>query len=977
MKEKVAAELKNNFRPEFLNRIDATVVFRSLTVEEITQIVDLMLARVRDQLRAQQMQLEVTQAAKEHIIKLGYDVAYGARPLRRVIQNMVEDVLAEHLLLGKYEPGTTIVVDKRPGGRPRHPRRRDADPGRSRLIAGRRPASGVTQAAGQAPEPLRLPVVRRGVPPLGGPVPRLLARGTASSRPWSASRAAAAPSARRRGRGSPRRRRRSAIVARAATCRAARSGSASSTASSAAGSSPGSIVLVGGEPGIGKSTLLLQAAAGIARRAARRVLYATGEESAAQVRLRADRLGLLDGPGRDGDPGRRRVGDRPDRGARPRPSRPTLLIVDSIQTATVDELDGPAGSVGQVRGVGAPPDGAGEVGVDRRRPRRPRDEGRLARRAEDARAPRRRGPGPRGRALRGAPARPGLEEPVRVDRGGRRVRDGRRRAWPRSTIRRGRSSPSTTAAGARQRRRPDARGQPADPRRGPGARRAGARSGRRGGRRAASTPTGSRCSSPSSAGGRGSAWRATTSTSTSPAACRSTSRRSTCRSRSPSRRRSATGRSRPGPSRSARWACSASCAGRRASSGGCARRPGSGSRGRSCPRARGPAGSAATPVDGLEVVRGRHACARRSRRRSDPAGRTRGGGLGAMLGWRPRRTPRRGGRSATGGTTRANRDPQHPPARHRARRPVGLALARPAGLLVVDPTGGVQVTPSGGVFLDRLDRRLDGRRVRDPAVPDDRAGALAATARSSSSRPPSSSRPSSGCCSGLLMGLLLGLPLSQLEGPAGTWLPLGVSLFLGLGMVGLTVAKREDLLLAAEAIGLVRRPAPATARATRRRSPHRRRHERDHRRPDQGHRRVRLHLRHARRPEVRPRGAPAHRRQLRHAPPQPRPARARHPRPDAEGVVDAGRDRRRRRARDRRGRREARRPRPGPEQGDPDERLQPEPRRRAPGHPGPEHQLARERREAGRPAGRGAPGPGHPGGQGGRARASASSTTAR
>jgi ATP-dependent Clp protease ATP-binding subunit ClpC len=114
MKEKVAAELKNNFRPEFLNRIDATVVFRSLTVEEITQIVDLMLARVRDQLRAQQMSLEVTQAAKEHIIKLGYDVAYGARPLRRVIQNMIEDVLAEHLLLGKYEPGTTIVVDKDP-----------------------------------------------------------------------------------------------------------------------------------------------------------------------------------------------------------------------------------------------------------------------------------------------------------------------------------------------------------------------------------------------------------------------------------------------------------------------------------------------------------------------------------------------------------------------------------------------------------------------------------------------------------------------------------------------------------------------------------------------------------------------------------------------------------------------------------------------------------------------------------------------
>jgi len=73
-----------------------------------------LLARVRDQLRAQQMSLEVTPAAKEHIIKLGYDVAYGARPLRRVIQNMIEDVLAEHLLLGKYEPGSTIIVDKDP-----------------------------------------------------------------------------------------------------------------------------------------------------------------------------------------------------------------------------------------------------------------------------------------------------------------------------------------------------------------------------------------------------------------------------------------------------------------------------------------------------------------------------------------------------------------------------------------------------------------------------------------------------------------------------------------------------------------------------------------------------------------------------------------------------------------------------------------------------------------------------------------------
>ena len=112
MRDKVQNELKQTFLPEFLNRHDATVVFRTRTVDEIRQIVDLMLARVRDQLKAQGMILEVTQAAKDHIIKIGYDVAYGARPLRRVIQNMVEDVLAEQLLLGKYKPGMTVVVDK-------------------------------------------------------------------------------------------------------------------------------------------------------------------------------------------------------------------------------------------------------------------------------------------------------------------------------------------------------------------------------------------------------------------------------------------------------------------------------------------------------------------------------------------------------------------------------------------------------------------------------------------------------------------------------------------------------------------------------------------------------------------------------------------------------------------------------------------------------------------------------------------------
>lgn len=107
---------------------------------------------------------------------------------------------------------------------------------------------------------------------------------------------------------------------------------------------PGSLILLGGEPGIGKSTLLLQAAAGVDRP----VIYATGEESAAQVRLRAERLGLLDAPAGSAIEvlAERDIGRIVEVA---RSARPALLVVDSIQTATIDELDGAAGSVGQVR----------------------------------------------------------------------------------------------------------------------------------------------------------------------------------------------------------------------------------------------------------------------------------------------------------------------------------------------------------------------------------------------------------------------------------------------------------------------------------------------------------------------------------------------------------------------------------------------------------------------------------------------------
>ncbi len=116
MKEKVLGEMRNLFRPEFLNRVDATVVFKSLTMMEIRKIVDLMLARVRTALTEQEITLEVTDAAKDYLVEKGFDPKFGARPLRRTIQNLVEDELAEGLLNGKFQRGESVVVDYRDGG---------------------------------------------------------------------------------------------------------------------------------------------------------------------------------------------------------------------------------------------------------------------------------------------------------------------------------------------------------------------------------------------------------------------------------------------------------------------------------------------------------------------------------------------------------------------------------------------------------------------------------------------------------------------------------------------------------------------------------------------------------------------------------------------------------------------------------------------------------------------------------------------
>ena len=110
MKEKLLAEMKKTFRPEFLNRIDGVVVFHSLTKEQIRQIVDLMLVSVTSQLAEKGIKLEVTEAAKDFLGKKGYDEVFGARPLRRVIQDMVEDKLSEDLLRGKFKVFERVFV---------------------------------------------------------------------------------------------------------------------------------------------------------------------------------------------------------------------------------------------------------------------------------------------------------------------------------------------------------------------------------------------------------------------------------------------------------------------------------------------------------------------------------------------------------------------------------------------------------------------------------------------------------------------------------------------------------------------------------------------------------------------------------------------------------------------------------------------------------------------------------------------------
>jgi ATP-dependent Clp protease ATP-binding subunit ClpC len=112
MKSKIMGELKKAFRPELINRIDEIVVFHKLTRDEIKEIVDLMIARVRTSMKEMELQLEITEGMKELLVDKGWDPSMGARPLRRAIQRYVEDPVADKVLAEKIDPGTTVIVDR-------------------------------------------------------------------------------------------------------------------------------------------------------------------------------------------------------------------------------------------------------------------------------------------------------------------------------------------------------------------------------------------------------------------------------------------------------------------------------------------------------------------------------------------------------------------------------------------------------------------------------------------------------------------------------------------------------------------------------------------------------------------------------------------------------------------------------------------------------------------------------------------------
>ena len=114
-REEVEQLLKRSFRPEFLNRLDEIVFYKPLTKTEITGIVELLLADLQNRLRAKQLELVMTPAARDYIVEAGYDPVYGARPLKRLLQSRVETMVAKTIIAQDLAPGTKLTIDCKDG----------------------------------------------------------------------------------------------------------------------------------------------------------------------------------------------------------------------------------------------------------------------------------------------------------------------------------------------------------------------------------------------------------------------------------------------------------------------------------------------------------------------------------------------------------------------------------------------------------------------------------------------------------------------------------------------------------------------------------------------------------------------------------------------------------------------------------------------------------------------------------------------
>lgn len=111
MRTTVLDELRQHFRPEFLNRVDEVIVFHALTEEELAQIIEIQLKRVRERLAQRRISLQLTDAAKRHLVKAGYDPVYGARPLKRALQKELETPLGRKILAGEVRDDQKVIVD--------------------------------------------------------------------------------------------------------------------------------------------------------------------------------------------------------------------------------------------------------------------------------------------------------------------------------------------------------------------------------------------------------------------------------------------------------------------------------------------------------------------------------------------------------------------------------------------------------------------------------------------------------------------------------------------------------------------------------------------------------------------------------------------------------------------------------------------------------------------------------------------------